>query len=138
MPGPTIDDCRLIPLPKISGPRGNLTFVEFGRHVPFAPKRVFYLYDVPAGQSRGAHAHRELHQVIVALGGGFDVLLDDGGGRRTVHLASPAEGLYIPPMIWSAESNFAPGSVCLVLASEFYDEAEYIRDYGAYLAAVRK
>lgn len=133
----SIDTCRIIDFPKISDPRGNLTFMESERHIPFPIKRIFYLYDVPTGESRGAHAHRTLQQVLICLSGSFDVLLDDGTNQRTVHLNRPWRGLYIPPMIWGAEANFDPGSVCLVLASEYFSEADYYREYGAYLAAAR-
>lgn len=129
---PTIDDCRLIELPKIGCSKGNLTFVEEQRHLPFTIRRTFHLYDVPAGVTRGAHAHKTLHQAMICLAGGFDVLLDDGRRQRTVRLERPWEMLYVPPMIWDSESNFAPGSVCLVLASDWYDEADYIRDYAEY------
>lgn len=134
MPG--VDDCTLVDLPKISDPRGNLTFIEGGRHAPFDVRRVFYLYDVPTGSDRGAHAHRGLHQFLVCLSGSFDVALDDGRNRRTVHLNRPWTGLHVPPMIWASEVNFDAGSVCLVLASDLYDEADYIRDYDDFLRAV--
>lgn len=134
---PTIDDCRLIELPRIGDAKGDLTFLENCRHLPFEIRRVFYLYGVPAGGSRGAHAHKTLHQAMVCLAGGFDVLLDDGERQRTVRLERPWELLYVPPMIWDAELNFAAGSICLVMASDLYDEADYIRDYGAFLTAAR-
>jgi dTDP-4-dehydrorhamnose 3,5-epimerase-like enzyme len=134
--GQPLDECRLITLPKITDPRGNLTFIEGERHVPFSVRRVFYLYDVPTGSDRGAHAHYALHQFLVCLSGSFDVALDDGHQRRTVHLNRPWMGLHIPPMIWASEVNFDPGSVCLVLASAFYDEADYIRDYDTFVRAV--
>lgn len=127
--------CRLIDLPKATDPRGNLTFIEGGRHIPFEIKRVFYLYDVPAGESRGAHAHRSLEQFLVCLAGSFDVALDDGSDRRLVHLNRPWIGLYIPPKIWAAEVDFDPGTVCLVLASALYDEHDYIRDYAVFVHA---
>lgn len=133
-----IDECKLIELPKITDPRGNLTFLEGGGHIPFDIKRVFYLYDVPTGEDRGAHAHKELHQLLVCLSGSFDVSLDDGREKKVVHLNRPWRGLHIPPMIWASEINFDPGSVCLVIASEYYTEADYFRDYGEYLAAVKK
>jgi len=132
---PTVEDCLVIAFPKIRDAKGTLTFLESCRHLPFAIQRVFYLHDVPLGESRGAHAHKTLHQAMICLAGSFDVLLDDGARRRTVHLERPWEGLYVPPMVWDAESNFAPGSISLVLASDCYDEADYIRDYDAYLAA---
>ncbi|WP_143891477.1 sugar 3,4-ketoisomerase [Tepidimonas alkaliphilus] len=128
-----IEQCKLIELPKISDPRGNLSFIEGGRHIPFEIKRVFYLYDVPTEEGRGAHAHRKLHQFLICLSGSFDVLLDDGEGKRSVHLNRPWKGLHIPPMIWASEVNFDPGSVCLVLASDFYKENDYIRDYEEFL-----
>ncbi len=133
---PSVDDCRVLDLPKITDPRGNLTFLESGRHVPFEIRRVFYLYDVPTGTDRGAHAHHALHQFLVCLSGSFDVALDDGRAQRTVHLNRPWQGLHVPPMIWASEVNFDPGSVCLVMASDVYDEADYIRDYDAFHAAV--
>lgn len=134
-PHASVEQCVLVDLPKITDPRGNLTFVEGGRHVPFDVRRVFYLYDVPTGSDRGAHAHRALHQFLICLSGSFDVALDDGRQRRSVHLNRPWLGLHVPPMIWASEVNFDPGSVCLVLASDLYDEADYIRDYDAFLAA---
>jgi len=128
----TVDSCRILDLPKISDPRGNLTFIEEERHVPFRVKRVFYLYDIPTGESRGAHAHKRLEQVMICLSGSFDVHLDDARSRRSVHLNRPWYGLYVPPMIWAAEINFDPGSVCLVLTSEHYDANDYYRDYDEY------
>jgi hypothetical protein len=130
--------CRLIEFRKVADVRGNLSFIEGGRHVPFEIKRVFYLYDVPTGESRGAHAHKTLEQVVICLAGSFDVAIDDGVARHTVHLNRPWQGLYIPPLIWAAEVNFDPGSVCLVLASDLYREADYYRDYDDYLRAVRE
>lgn len=132
-----VSDCKLIDLPKIADPRGNLTFVEGQRHVPFDIKRIFYLYDIPTGEARGAHAHKELHQFLICLSGSFDVALDDGANQKTVHLNRPWQGLYIPPMIWAAELNFDPGSVCLVLASMAFNESDYYRDYDQFLAAVK-
>lgn len=131
-----VDNCRVIEFPKITDPKGDLTFIEGLRHVPFDIKRIFYLYDVPTGNSRGAHAHKTLQQVLICLAGSFDVVLDDGIRQRTVHLNRPWRGLYMPPMIWGAEANFDPGTVCLVLASDLYSEADYYRDYPAYLHAV--
>ena len=132
-----IDPCRMLEFPKITDPRGNLTFIEQQRHVPFEVKRVFYLYDVPTGESRGAHAHRKLRQVVICLAGSFDVLVDDGKQKRAIHLNRPWQGLYIPPMIWAAETNFDPGSVCLVLASELYDASDYYRDYDQFVRATK-
>lgn len=128
---------KLIELPKISDPRGNLSFVEGGRHLPFDIKRIFYLYDVPTGEDRGAHAHRELHQFLICLSGSFDVSLDDGFNKSIVHLNRPWRGLHIPPMIWASEINFDPGSVCLVLASDYYIESDYIRNYSEFISEVQ-
>jgi len=133
-----ISDCKIIDLPKITDPRGNLTFVEGDRHVPFEIKRVFYLYDVPTGSDRGAHAHRELNQFLICLSGSFDVSLDDGLQKKTVHLNRPWKGLHIPPMIWASEINFDPGSICLVLASMKYQESDYYRDYNEFLSNIQK
>lgn len=129
--------CRLLDLPKISSEKGNLTFVEAERQVPFAIRRIYYLYDVPGGAERGGHAHRTLQQFVVAMSGSFDFVLDDGFERRRVHLNRSYFGLYLPPMIWREIDNFSSGAVCLVLASDFYDEADYIRDYQDFLNAAR-
>ncbi len=133
----SLADCRLITLPKIDDPRGNLTFIEGGGHIPFEIKRAFYIYDVPAGKTRGAHAHKQLQQFLICLSGSFDVMLDDGKDKSVVRLNHPWLGLYIPPLIWDSEGNFDAGSVCLVLASIHYDESDYYRDYQGFLAAVR-
>jgi dTDP-4-dehydrorhamnose 3,5-epimerase-like enzyme len=122
--------------PKITDHRGNLSFVEGAGHVPFEIRRVFYVYDIPSGEHRGAHAHHRLEQVVVCLSGSLDVELDDGRERRVVRLNRPWHGLHIPPLVWASEGNFDPGTVYLVLASDHYDERDYVRDYGAYLAAV--
>lgn len=124
-----LDDCRRIDLPKIADPRGNLTFIEEERHVPFEIKRVYYLYDVPGGAMRAGHAHKALHQFLIAMSGSFDVVLDDGRERRRVHLNRSYYGLYIPPLIWREIDNFSSGSVCLALVSDYYDEADYYREY---------
>jgi hypothetical protein len=129
----SLDQCRLIDLPKVTDPRGNLTFVEGGRHVDFDIQRVYYLYDVPGGSERGGHAHRGLRQLIVAMSGSFDVILDDGRDRRRFHLNRSYTGLYVCPMIWRELDNFSSGSVCMVLASNRYDEADYFRDYGEFM-----
>jgi hypothetical protein len=131
-----IDRCSVLEFPKISDPRGNLSFLECGRHIPFDIKRVFFLYDVPTAESRGAHAHKTLHQVLICLAGSFDVMVDDGIDQQKVHLNRPWKGLMVPPMIWGAEMNFDAGSVCLVLASDYFKEEDYIRNYADYLAAV--
>ena len=132
-----IEHCRLIELPKIADPRGNLTFVEGGNHIPFEIKRVYYLYDVPGGATRAAHGHRRLSQLMVAMSGSFDATLDDGRSKRKFHLNRSYFGLYIPPMIWRDLDNFSSGSVCMVLASERYDEADYFRDYQKFLEAAK-
>lgn len=131
----SLQECRLIDLPKVQDPRGNLTFIEGGSHVDFDIQRVYYLYDVPGGSERGGHAHRGLRQLIVAMSGSFDVVLDDGRDRRRVHLNRSYSGLYVCPMIWRELDNFSSGSVCMVLASNRYDEADYYRDYGEFMRA---
>jgi hypothetical protein len=122
----------MIDLPRVNDPRGNLTFVESGRHVPFDIKRVYYLYDVPGGAERGGHAHKNLRQLIVAMSGSFDVHLDDGRAKKMVHLNRSYNGLFVCPMIWREISNFSSGAVCLVLASNFYDDDDYYRDYAQF------
>ncbi len=129
----SVDDCKIIQLPKIIDPRGNLTFLENMNQIPFEIKRVFYLYDVPTGESRGSHAHRNLKHFIICLSGSFDVLLDDGKSKKKIHLNRPWQGLFVPSMIWSSEANFDQGSICLVLVSELYDPESYIRDYDLFI-----
>lgn len=129
-------DCHLVSLPKISDPRGNLTFIEGQRHVPFDIERVYYLYDVPGGAERGGHAHVALSQLIIAISGSFDVKLDDGTEKKTFHLNRSYNGLYVCPMIWRELDNFSSGAVCMVLASNVYDEADYYRKYDEFLAAM--
>ena len=124
-----IEECLLIELPKITDPRGNLSFIEGGQQIPFDIKRVYYLYDVPGGSDRGSHAHKNLHQFIVAMSGSFDVVLDDGKEKKRFYLNRSYNGLYVCPMMWRNLDNFSSGSVCMVLASEYYSEADYIRDY---------
>lgn len=136
--GQTLDTCRLIDLPKISDPRGNLTFIEGSVHVPFDIARMYYLYDVPGGSERGGHAHKALHQLIIAMSGSFDVVLDDGSDKKRVHLSRSYYGLYVCPMIWRELDNFSSGAVCAVLASNRYDEADYYRDYDQFMIDVRK
>jgi hypothetical protein len=128
-----IDNCKIVELPKITDPRGNLTFIEEGDHIPFDIQRVYYLYDVPGGAERGGHAHKGLHQLIIAMSGSFDVVLDDGKNKKRVHLARSYYGLYVCPMIWRELDNFSSGSVCMVLASNKYDESDYYRDYGQFM-----
>ena len=130
-----LTECRIIDLPKINDPRGNLTFIEGGRHVPFEIKRVYYLYDVPGGAERGGHAHRALHQLIIAMSGSFDVILKDGTRQQRFHLNRSYSGLLICPMIWREIDNFSSGSVCMVLASNYYAESDYYRNYEEFLQA---
>ena len=132
----SIANCKIIELPKIHHPSGNLTFLEANRHIPFEIKRIYYLYDVPGGATRGGHAHRQLQQLIIAMSGSFDVLLDDGQEKKMYHLNRSYYGLYICPMIWRELENFSSGSVCMALASEYYDESDYYRDYQTFLNAV--
>lgn len=133
-----IERCKLIDLPRIADPRGNLTVVEAGDHVPFEIKRVYYLYDIPGGAERGGHAHKELQQLIIAMSGSFDIVLDDGYVQDRVHMNRSYYGLYVGNMVWREMDNFSSGSVCLVLASTHYDEADYYRDYKTFLRAVRR
>jgi dTDP-4-dehydrorhamnose 3,5-epimerase-like enzyme len=132
-----LDDCRIIDLPKISDPRGNLTFIEGGNHIPFDIKRIYYLYDVPGGAERGAHGHKQLRQLIVAMSGSFDVVLDDGSRKKTFHMNRSYYGLYVSPMMWREVTNISSGAVCMVLASETYDESDYFRDYSQFLRAAQ-
>ena len=131
----SVSECHIADLPKITDPRGNLTFVEGGRHIPFDIQRVYYLYDVPGGAERGGHAHKGLQQLIIAMSGSFDVVLNDGKEERRFHLNRSYNGLYVCPMIWRELDNFSSGSVCMVLASNRYDEDDYYRDYDDYLTA---
>lgn len=130
----TIRDCKLIDLRKIHDPRGNLTPIEGGLDIPFEIKRVFYQYDVPGGESRGAHAHIKDQQFLIAVSGAFEVFVDDGANKKVFTLNRPYYGLLVPPGIWSAEQEFSSGSVCLVLTDNGYDAADYIRDYDEFLA----
>ncbi len=129
---PTVYDCSVIELPRIENEAGNITPVQGLENLPFEVKRVFYLYDIPGGEARGAHAHKECHQFLVAASGSFEVTLDDGKNKRTVMLNRPYYGLHIPPGIWAAEQGFSSGSICLVVTSHKYDESDYIRDYEEY------
>ena len=131
----SLSKCRIIDLPKINEPRGNLTFIEGNRHIPFNIQRVYYLYDVPGGAERGGHAHKGLHQLIIAMSGSFDVVLNDGRKKKRIHLNRSYKGLYVCPMIWRELDNFSSGSVCMVLASNLYDESDYYRDYADFLSA---
>ncbi|MHC5767096.1 MAG: sugar 3,4-ketoisomerase [Nostoc sp.] len=133
----SIEQCRIIHLPKVQDPRGNLTFIEGNKHIPFDLKRVYYLYDVPGGAERGGHAHKQLQQLIIAMSGSFDVVLDDGHGKWRFPLNRSYYGLYISSMVWRELDNFSSGSVCMVLASTYYEESDYYRDYEEFIKAVR-
>ena len=131
---PTIaKNCKIIQLPKIHDPRGNLTFIEGQNHIPFKIMRCYWIYDVPGGEKRGGHAYRNLHELIVAVSGSFDVVLDDGMGKQIFPLNRSYFGLYVPNLIWRSIENFSTNSLCLILASDVYKEEEYIRDYSEFL-----
>lgn len=130
-------ECNLLHLKQIGDRNGHITAVNNSDEIPFAVKRIFYLYDIPGGESRGAHAHKQCHQFLVAASGSFEVLLDDGVTKRQVLLNTPNIGLHIPPGIWASEINFSSGSICLVLASHEYSEEDYIREYDDYLKYVK-
>jgi dTDP-4-dehydrorhamnose 3,5-epimerase-like enzyme len=132
----SIKDIQLIPIPKIEDPRGNLSVIE-KNILPYEIKRVYYLYDVPSGAERGGHAHKNLQQFLVALSGSFDVLLNDGSNERTVTLNKPDQGILITPGIWRELKNFSSGSVCLVVASDVFQESDYIREFDEFLAFVK-
>jgi dTDP-4-dehydrorhamnose 3,5-epimerase-like enzyme len=135
----TINDCRIIDLPMIQSDRkGNLTPIHNNMQIPFAINRVYYLYDVPGGAERGGHAHKELQQLIIAITGSFDVVLDDGYEKKRFHLNRSYYGLYVCPMIWRELDNFSSGSVCMVLASNYYDEPDYFRDYEVFLKVIKE
>ena len=134
----TVYDCSVIELPRIGSASGNITPVYANIHVPFDIARVYYLYDIPGGETRGGHAHHQLRQLIVAASGSFDVLLDDDSNKKVVQLNRPYFGLYLPKMIWRELLNFSSGGICLVLASEVYDETEYIRDYDMFKTLARE
>ena len=129
----TVDDCCVVALDINHRDKGNITVIENNAIIPFATERVYYLYDVPGGEERGGHAHKDLYQLIIAAGGSFDVELNDGKNKRTVTLNRPYQGLYVVPGIWRELKNFSSGSTCLVLASRKYDAEDYIREYGDYL-----
>lgn len=130
-----IERCQILNLPKIPDHRGNLTFIEGQEHIPFEVRRVYYVYDVPGGETRGGHAHKELQQFIIAISGSFEVILDDGFDSRSFMLNRAYYGLYVPPMVWRELCNFSSGSVCLVLASNPYVESDYYRDYDEFFQA---
>jgi hypothetical protein len=129
----TVFDCNIIHFPKIHNRAGNITPVQNNIEIPFAVKRVYYLYDIPGGESRGAHAHKTLEQVVIAASGSFDITIDDGRNKKTVHLNRPYFGLHIRNGMWRDISNFSSGAICLVLASGLYNPNDYIRDYNEFL-----
>jgi hypothetical protein len=133
-----LDKCQIFDLPRINDPRGNLSFIEANRHIPFDIRRVYYLYDVPGGAERGGHAHKALHQLIIAMSGSFDIHLDDGYAKKTIHMNRSYYGLYVCPMIWREIDNFSSGAVCMVLASEYYDELDYYREYNDFISDVKR
>ncbi|MCO1574786.1 MULTISPECIES: sugar 3,4-ketoisomerase [unclassified Crossiella] len=133
-----VEPCRMVDLPEHNDPRGNLCVVEAGKEIKFDIKRVYYLYDLPATTIRGAHGHRNLEQLIVAVHGKFDITVDDGEYRDRFHLDNPSRGLYVGPMVWRNLINFSPGAVGLVLASTHYDEADYYREYADFQRDARK
>ena len=133
MENPTIADCKIIELPKIMDPRGNLTFVEGENHIPFDIKRVYWIYDVPGGEVRGGHAYNELYEVIVALSGSFDIVLDDGKNKKKFSLNRSYYGLYVPKKIWRSLENFSTNSLSFIFASKKYDKNDYVRDYDEFL-----
>ncbi len=133
----SVFDCSVIELPRRMFRAGNISIVQNGVNLPFDVQRVFYIYDIPGGQDRGAHAHRICHQFLVAACGSFEIELDDGATKRTVLLNRPYYGLHIPPGIWAAEKGFSSGAVCLVLASHKFDDSDYIRNYNEYLSSIR-
>lgn len=134
----SIENCRILELPKIQDHRGNLTFIEGKQHIPFDILRVYYLYDVPGGAERGGHAHKALHQLIVAISGSFDIHLDDGFEKKMVHMNRSYQGLYVCPMTWRELDNFSSGAVCLVLASDYYDELDYYREYAEFVSDAQR
>jgi dTDP-4-dehydrorhamnose 3,5-epimerase-like enzyme len=131
-----LSECKIINFPVVHDVRGNLSFIEENRQIPFQIKRVYYLYDVPSGATRGGHAHKALHQVVIALSGSFEIILDDGYNKRSFFLNRPHYGIYIPPRVWRELENFSSNSVALSLVSEVYDESDYIRNYDAFKSYV--
>jgi hypothetical protein len=129
----SVFNCRIIKLPRIQNRAGNITHITNQIEIPFNVKRIFYIYDIPGGVNRGAHSHKECHQFLIAVSGSFRIELNDGVIKRTIMLNRPYLGLYIPPGIWSAEKSFSSGAICLVLASDKYNESDYIRDYSVFL-----
>lgn len=134
----SVFDCSIIELPKIHNRAGNITPVTNQENIPFEVKRIFYIYDIPSGENRGAHAHKECHQFLVAASGSFEIEMDDGLNKRTITLNRPNYGLHIPPGIWAAEKGFSSGAICLVLASEKYTENDYFREYNDYINYIKQ
>ena len=130
---PSIYGCTIIELPKIENRAGNISPIQGCKDIPFEIKRVFYLYDIPGGEDRGAHAHKECQQFLIAGSGSFNVLVDDGNNKKTFNLNRPYYGLHIPPGVWASEIGFSSGSICIALTSHKYDENDYIREYEDYL-----
>jgi hypothetical protein len=130
--------CYPIEVPAITDPRGDLTFIEGGNHVPFEIKRIYYIYNVPVDSLRGGHAHRDLEQVVFALSGSFRMTVDDGRKRQEYYLRNPRKGIYMSRLVWREMDQFSQGAVCMVLASHAFDETDYLRDYDEFLAVVRK
>lgn len=129
---PSIFDCQIFELPKINNRAGNITPIEGIKNIPFQMRRIFYIYDIPGGEGRGAHAHKKCHQFIISASGAFDVLLDDGKNKKIVTLNRPNYGLHVPPLMWASEFGFSSGAICLVLASNLYDENDYLREYSQF------
>lgn len=129
----SVYDCSIVELPRIKNRAGNITPLNNSEHIPFDVKRVFYIYDIPGGEDRGAHAHKECHQFLIAASGSFEIEMNDGTTKRTVTLNRPYFGLHIPPGIWAAEKGFSSGAVCLVLASHKYEESDYLRNYSDFI-----
>ncbi len=128
----SLSDVKIIELPKIEDPRGNLSFIESGNHIPFNIRRTYWIYDVPGGQSRGGHAYKNLNEFIIALSGSFDVVLSDGKETRKFSLNRSYYGLYVPSKVWRSLENFSTNSLCLIMASDKYDESDYIRDFNEF------
>lgn len=133
-----LDNCKIIDLPKYTDPRGNLSVIEGNNHIPFDIKRVYYLYDVPGGSMRAGHGHIELQQIIIAMSGSFDVIVDDGYSRKKIHMNRSYYGLYVPKMMWREIDNFSSGAVCLVLASTVYNPDDYFHDYSEFVKMVKQ
>ncbi len=134
---PNVNDCTLITLPQVGDRNGHITAINGHAEIPFEVKRVFYIYDIPSGESRGAHAHKKCHQFITAASGAFEVLINDGKSQKVISLSQPNVGIHVPPMIWASEINFSSGAICLVLTSHEYDETDYLRDFEEYLESKR-